>query len=230
MFCHPAQVLEFITSMTIAAHQQLLRRHTGLPPAHQPHPTAPFGSSSSRAGGPAAPATNTTAADDTPGVRDPALAAKGSRVDLSAARRILPTLPRRAPARAVPVYTVPRPDLRPDLTRVDPVAMARTPREQQQQLAQGLRGRLEPLEGWQTGGDNEDAAAFAIGSVHTRCTLADVAAQAHSAAVTAPSEGFGVAGRGQAKGKGASTAGGQQGPQLGRSGSSIKSSESSWAG
>jgi hypothetical protein len=234
--CHPRpQVLEFITSMTIAAHQQLLRRHTGLPATHQPHPAAPFGSSSSRAGGPAAPATN-TAADDTLSVRDPALAAKGSRVDLSAARRILPTLPRRAPARAVPVYTVPRPDFRPDLTRADPVAIARTPRQQQQQTAQGLGGRLEPLEGWQTGADNEDAAGFAVqwlppaattSSAHKRCTPGE-AAQALGTTVTTPSKGSD--GRGPAKAAGTSIAGAQQGPQLGRSSSSIKSSESSWAG
>jgi hypothetical protein len=129
------QVLEFITSMTLAVHQQLLRKHLGLPPAGQRRSSAAFGSSASR--DPAA--TAASQANMAPEAAN--IKAVGSGVDKTDARRIAPTAPRRVPARVVPVYIVPRPDEH-GVPRHRAMCTSR-----QSRLVQD---RLDLLQGWET--------------------------------------------------------------------------------
>jgi hypothetical protein len=130
------QVLEFITSMTLAVHQQLLRKCLGLPPVQQRHPSAAFGSSASRDPAATAAAAQASTAPEAANIK-----AVGSRMDMSDARRLAPTAPRRVPARVVPVYIIPRPDLHgvPQHRAMGNLRQSRL-----------MQDRLEPLQGWET--------------------------------------------------------------------------------
>jgi hypothetical protein len=213
--CTPVQVLEFITSMTIAVHQQLLRKHMGLSATQQQ--LVAFGSrSSSGVRGSntevAAEAATAAAARSTASIK-----AAGSRVDLSAARRLLPTVPRKAPARLVPVYIVPKPG-RPVVGRS--ASAQCSPRQPKAQF-----DRLEPLQGWTTEADEPPAVSYAqqIHSAAARFELPRLSPATVRRDAVGATDADGMTTK-----AGVTEAIAQQ-QALGR-GSSFASSASSWAG
>lgn len=125
--------------MTIAVHQQLLRRHLGLPSlAQQRLSSAAFGSSASRDATSAAAAKTAKAAADAAQQQAAAIQVSGASVDMSKARRIAPTCPLKAPARVVPVFVVPRPH---GPTSCGGSRQSRLPPD---------RLAFEPLQGWES--------------------------------------------------------------------------------
>lgn len=216
--CVP-QVLEFITSMTLAVHQQLLRKHLGLPPAEQRRSSAAFGSSASR--DPATTAAAAAASQVSTALEAAKIKAVGSRVDMSDARRFAPTAPRRVPARVVPVYIIPR-----------PLADARGVPQQRalgtSRPSRLMQDRLEPLQGWETTDEH--------GEVHPRLPGLMPAGLSSQ---RGPGPHWGALHRGPAALHGAGSVSEGEGPRgldPGSQGSlrdangSFKSSESSWAG
>jgi hypothetical protein len=201
------QVLEFITSMTIAVHQQLLRKHLGLSATHQ-QPVA-FGSSS---GGARGSTTESAAARRTASIQ-----AAGSRVDVSASRRLLPTAPRKASRRLVPVYIVPKPAL---LGVACSASAPYSPRQPKPQF-----DRLEPLQGWAT--EANETLAVSYGQQLQQAAAHVELPRLSPGATRRHVDGADDAGRTTDR-TGVTEAAAQK-QSLGR-GSSFASSASSWAG
>lgn len=153
MFCNALyrQVLEFITQLTIAVHQQLLGS-AGVPPGAMQKPAVAFGSSTGmRNDGLAAAAKQQLDACHAAAQQAASIQASGSRIDLSQARRILPTLPRQCQAQPVPVYVVPRPGQHLQL-------------RMKQQGSRAADGYDDPLRGWEVFEDDDDRPCAAGGA------------------------------------------------------------------
>lgn len=193
-----------MTSLTIAVHEQLLRKRRGLTAHSEGHAPAPFGSSTGRYGN--SSATTAAASVQAPALASAAaaqvvanMAASGNRVDLSQARRAAPTVPRQWPMRPMPVYVVPRPIQQPQ------------PCLQQYKVP---LDRLEPLQGWQHTNREGQSGVMTLTSARSprqpQAPSAAAAAQLDATALPPVEPSSHLA--------------------LQRCASSVKSSESSWAG
>jgi hypothetical protein len=157
---HEEAALEFITSLTLGVHRDLLRKRRGLPPLLADVTTAAaFGRSAAKLRGSA----DEEAWDAAAAAAGEGIAACGQGFDASRARRLAASVPRQPREKWVPSYVLPRP------------AASAVPLQgwQQQQ-----HHHHEPLDGWRLSEDDGGGGA----ARNTQNEVREAAARASDAA------------------------------------------------